>query len=578
MLKEKWLELTDEKKKYNGRILNRTKYIKDVYSIKKGTYGPWIESFEKIYFSEESEISDETILLGRICFESRVTIMGKTIIDDAYVYLENLIVSESTLRNISIQQNNFCGAGFSGELKITKSQIIPEEKNKTTHMKIECDGTASIFNSTILFNNGDPGIEVNSGCHLDVENSDFADFSNKIVVSNEYSTENKLVLAQSVFKEPVYLKANNGESTIVESAVYGNLDLIGKFKILNCKVCDEMVIRTYFSDKSEVSLLKCDIGSIEETNKIVFIAKEKGKILAKNSCFYDYARVDSDTNACFITDSLLSDSTLLKNSSVNNCRLLDKASVSNNFYIENYTISGDSAIGKYIDGTDIDNEVFPNTKSIVGNSVRINKIAGKLDFYMLPGFLDKSIAMYCLPIRGGLRRCVILEPGISSKEKYLNADDIVQYAAKEVCEKISDKNDMVYSFAERFLLGEQIIQQCVDKILRDFPGNKRKTEPIKNSLVLFWYCLFSLYLKEPQKTQKAINAMSQLCLLDIKTKTIQTREMSILTETIATIVSKEKDVVFRKIINEIECISNIKTNEKWVFIPEARYCDTPDVF
>ena len=59
MLKEKWLELTDEKKKYNGLTLKRTKYVKNVRSIKKGTYGPLVENFGKIHFKSELWTTDD---------------------------------------------------------------------------------------------------------------------------------------------------------------------------------------------------------------------------------------------------------------------------------------------------------------------------------------------------------------------------------------------------------------------------------------------------------------------------------------------------------------------------------------
>ena len=296
MLKLKWLELTDEKKEYNGLTLRRTKYIKDVRSIKKGTYGPWVENFEKIYFEEECEISDETILLGTIRFESRVTTRGKTIIDEACFYLENLIIADSTIKNILIKQENICGAGKPGVLRIINSKILPVENNNLDCTGIICNGTACISQSNISFKGCNSGIDIDEGCFLDISSSDFRNFSNRITVSDECGIKSKIRVIKSYFRNTVYLRANAGESFITESAAIGKLDFVGKFNVANCTISDETIIHTYYGIKPEVYLLKCDIGSVDKTNKIVFIVKEKGKILAKNSCFYDYSKVESDTS------------------------------------------------------------------------------------------------------------------------------------------------------------------------------------------------------------------------------------------------------------------------------------------
>ena len=559
MLKVKWLELTDEKKEYNGLTLRRTKYIRNVRSIKKGTYGPWVENFEKINLEEESEISDETILLGTIRFESRVTIRGKTIIDEACFYLENLIIADSTIKNTLIKQENVCGAGKPGVLRIINSKILPAENNNLDCMEIICNGTACISQSSISFKGSNSGIDIAEGCFLDVSSSDFRNFSNRITVSDECGIKSKIRIIKSYFRNTVCLRANTGESFITESAAIGKLDFIGKFNVANCTISDETIIHTYYGIKPEVYLLKCDIGSVDKTNKIVFIVKEKGKILAKNSCFYDYSKIKSDTNECFITDSILSGNARIKNSSVSNCRVSDKAYISNNFHIENYTICGDTTIGQYLDRTDIGEKIRYNTKNIVGNSVRQNKLTNKFDFYMLPGFFNESIAMYCLPFKGNTKKCVILEPGIAQHEKYMDPDEIIKFIAEKVSKKIGDKNDLIYLIAEKFLKDENIIQRCADRIMEDFPGNEEKAEIIKNDLILFWYCFFYSYINDQENTKNITDIISQFCLLDIKEKTLQPKEILILTETIAKLVVKN---------SKIE--TNNKTKEKWWFVPEAR--------
>lgn len=570
MLKVKWLELTDEKKEYNGLTLRRTKYIRNVRSIKKGTYGPWVENFEKIYFEEECEISDETILLGTIRFESRVTTIGKTIIDEAFFYLENLIIADSTIKNILIKQENICGAGKPGVLRIINSKILPVENNNLDCTGIICNGTASISQSNISFKGCNSGIDIDEGCFLDISCSDLRNFSNRITVSDECGIKSKIRIIKSYFRNTIFLRANTGESSIVESAAIGKLDFIGKFNISKCTISDETIIQTYYGKKSAVSLFKCDIGSVEKNNKIVFIAKEKGEILANNSCFYDYSKVESDTNKCFITDSILSGNARIKNSSVSNCRVSDKAYISNNFHIENYTICGDATIGQYLDGTDIGEKIRYNTKNIVGNSVKQNKLTNKFDFYMLPGFFNEAIAMYCLLFKGNTRKCVILEPGIAQHEKYMDPDEIIKFIAEKVSKTIGDKNDLIYMIAEKFLKDENIIQRCTDKIMEDFPGNDENAEIIKNDLILFWYCVFYSYINENENTKDVTNIMSQFCLLDIKEKTFQPKEILILTETIAKFAAKNSKMEYNNIICKNSCIINSKTKEKWWFIPEAR--------